>query len=83
MVIGYSFGDPHINEVVRRGAAKGLKLFIVDPVGVDAANPTRGAPIQEPNPFQNALVGASRRLFRDMIDNDPIERGKVLHFLKE
>ena len=31
LVIGYSFGDPHINDVIRRAVeTKGLKLFIVD-----------------------------------------------------
>ena len=30
MVIGYSFGDPHINDAIHTAATKGLKLFIIN-----------------------------------------------------
>jgi hypothetical protein len=35
MVIGYGFNDQHINEIIGRAVEKGLRIFIVDPVGVD------------------------------------------------
>lgn len=39
MVIGYSFRDGHINEVLQAAIAKGLKLFVIDTNGSDVANP--------------------------------------------
>jgi hypothetical protein len=35
MVIGYSFGDAHINTAIREGVERGLKLFIIHPRGID------------------------------------------------
>jgi hypothetical protein len=35
MVIGYGFGDPHINSTIQTAAATGLRIFIVDTLGVD------------------------------------------------
>jgi len=32
LIIGYSFLDKHINEIIRDGVIKGLKLFIVDAI---------------------------------------------------
>ena len=34
MIIGYSFRDPHINEILAAAVKAGLKLFIVDPAGL-------------------------------------------------
>jgi hypothetical protein len=39
MVIGYSFSDRHINQAIIKAAEKGaLRLFIIDPQGVDILN---------------------------------------------
>jgi hypothetical protein len=35
MIVGYGFNDEHINEAIGRGVDKGLRIFIVDPRGVD------------------------------------------------
>ncbi|MCC8968617.1 SIR2 family protein [Bradyrhizobium sp. Pear76] len=35
MVIGYSFGDAHINDAIAEALKQGLKLFIVDPYALD------------------------------------------------
>lgn len=35
MVIGYGFGDAHINDAIAEGLKAGLKLFIVDPFALD------------------------------------------------
>jgi SIR2-like domain len=35
MVIGYGFGDAHINSAIQTAADKGLKMFIIDTLGVD------------------------------------------------
>jgi hypothetical protein len=41
MVIGYGFADRHIHNHIRDGAAAGMKLFIIDPNGVDAIDTFR------------------------------------------
>jgi hypothetical protein len=35
MIIGYGFNDQHINEIIGRAVENGLRIFIVDPTGVD------------------------------------------------
>lgn len=35
MVIGYGFGDAHINDAIAEGLKTGLKLYIVDPFALD------------------------------------------------
>lgn len=35
MVIGYGFGDAHINDAIANGLNAGLKLFVVDPHALD------------------------------------------------
>jgi hypothetical protein len=35
MVIGYSFSDKHINDIIGDGVERELKIFIIDPCGVD------------------------------------------------
>jgi hypothetical protein len=49
MVIGYGFNDSHINNALLEAAPKGLKMFIIDPLGVDAADPTRNLPVGMPS----------------------------------
>ncbi len=36
LVVGYGFGDPHINESIAIGVRAGLKIWIVDPRGPQA-----------------------------------------------
>ena len=43
MVIGYGFADTHINDHIREGAVAGMKLFVIDPNGVDAIDTLRPA----------------------------------------
>jgi hypothetical protein len=57
MIIGYSFRDPHINEIIHDGTSKGAKLFIIHPEGVailDKAPPFEGAPADCSKSFRNA-----------------------------
>lgn len=84
VIIGYGFKDPHINEMLVRGARAGAKFFIVDPEGVDAikrvhSDHYRPAGIIEP--LTDALYGASRRDLRTTFGGDHVERGKLLRFL--
>jgi hypothetical protein len=82
MVIGYSFGDEHINVAIRDGAEKGtLKLFIIDPYGVDVLKKNRLAPPGYMfEKLQPHLIGASRRTLREIFGRDPVEHGKVMRF---
>jgi hypothetical protein len=85
MIIGYSFGDGHINSIIRDAATKGLKTFIIDPFGVDVIDKRNTkAQIPEPitelmNALMPGLIGASRRplnetLFRDLVENEKVMR---------
>ena len=80
MVIGYSFSDAHINAVIQKGVDSGLKLFLIDPLGVEVLREGRGGAIPGRITHQNSIIGASRRPFRDVMGNDPIEREKVMRF---
>lgn len=81
MVIGYSFGDPHINQHIRNGAAAGMKMFIVDPNGVDAIHTAVHRSIYNfGDSLNSSIIGASRRDLRTTLLNDIVERSKVMHF---
>jgi hypothetical protein len=88
MVIGYSFGDPHINEIIQIAASKGLKIFIVDTLGVDVID-RRNARAQIPEPVPELMqalmpliIGASRRPLNEIINSDMVENEKVTRFFE-
>lgn len=89
MVIGYSFSDEHINESICAAASAGdLKLFIIDPQGVDVLDkrdPRAG--IRGPaEPLLETLgprvIGASRRPLSAIFGADHVEHGKVMRFFQ-
>lgn len=85
MVIGYSFGDDHINNVIREAVVGGnLGIFVIDPSGVDVIDKNIGAQIYAPDEFtlalQPNLIGSSRRSLREIFGNDPVEYSKVMKF---
>jgi len=90
MIIGYSFRDPHINEVITHAIEQsGLRIFIIDPKGSELAaslNPTNRAPIRIAQPleesFKRALIGASRRPLTDTFGLDAVEHNKVMRFFE-
>jgi hypothetical protein len=86
MVIGYSFGDEHINKVIQDGVARGLKIFVIDPKGVDVID-KRSIMAQIPEPATELMqalipsfIGASRRSLDDIIFKDLVENQKVMRF---
>ena len=88
MVIGYSFSDQHINEVIGNAADRGgLTLFIVDPEGVDVLDKWKihlhGVPPEQPlrDQLNPHIRGASRRPLSVTFFNDGVERGKLMAFL--
>jgi hypothetical protein len=85
MVIGYSFGDDHINTAIQSAVTGGdLKLFIVDPAGVDVLDRSRGLGIPPPNPLRDdlatAIWGASRRGLSSILTSDRVEFAKLSRF---
>lgn len=81
MVIGYGFADTHINDHIRNGAAAGMKLFIIDPNGVDAIDTPRPRLIYNfGSLLQGSFIGASRRDLLTTLTRDTVERAKVMRF---
>ena len=83
LVIGYGFNDPHINEAILRATHDStLKMFIVDPLGVDVANPDRNLPLQRPNPFRDVIHGSARRVLCEIFGSDAMAHNSVARFLE-
>ena len=88
MVIGYGFRDEDVNTPLTQAIEKGLRLFVVDPLGADVAstsNPVPRAGIgYKPTPLeeslQRALIGASRRPLSSTFATDEVERQKIDRF---
>jgi hypothetical protein len=83
MVIGYGFGDPHINDLFTAAAAKGAEFFIVDTSGIGvlaSAAGTRGIPSQIKMAMQHSIIGASRRYLKESLYSDTVERTKIMKF---
>jgi hypothetical protein len=88
MVIGYSFGDSHINGAIQTAATKGLRIFIIDTLGVDVID-KRNTRAQIPEPatelmqaLMPRIIGASRRPLNEIINSDPVENEKVMRFFE-
>lgn len=85
MIIGYSFGDDHINTVIREAVKKGnVNIFVIDPLGVDVMDKNRNALIHDADQLAKDLwphlVGSSRRSLRDTFGNDHVEHAKIMRF---
>src|SRR5581483_3195537 len=81
MVIGYGFADTHINDDIREGASAGMKLFVIDPNGVDAIDTLRSRNMYNfGSSLRESFIGASRRDLRTTLTTDRVERAKVMHF---
>ena len=84
MVIGYSFGDDHINrEIVNSISNHDLKLFIVDPDSVDVKKKIRNDAAAVGLRLDGAIVGASSRSLRETFGQDHLEHSKFMRFLQE
>lgn len=82
MVIGYGFGDGHINDAILNARKYGLRMFVVDPLGVDVVNKTRDAAIRADDPLEELMIGGSRRSLREIFGNDAVEHGKLMRFFE-
>jgi hypothetical protein len=85
MVIGYSFTDPHINQAIQSAAARGLRIFIVDPEGIDVLDKNKRMAIKVIHPLVEHIapyvVGASRRSVTSTFGGDHVEFTKLDRFL--
>jgi hypothetical protein len=82
MVIGYSFSDGHIDQLINDATKSGLRIFIIDPLGSDVVNKTRAADIRAPNLLEEMLIGGSRRSLREIFGSDGVEYAKVMRFFQ-
>ena len=86
VIIGYSFSDVHINQIITSAAGAGLRLFIFDPLGVDILDKRKSDQPGVYNVYQDlrgAVDGASRRPLPSIFGkNDPIELNKIYRFLQ-
>ena len=83
MIIGYSFGDSHINQMIFSGIEAGLKIFIIDPLGVDVIGSNPSLPLNPSFLIRNAIIGASRRpLLNTLSGRDMVELNKVRRFFR-
>jgi hypothetical protein len=86
MIIGYSFGDEHINQSIKTAVKNGgLRIFIVDPQGVDVMDKNRNektiySPDELVNELWPSIMGASRRSLREIFNTDRVEYDKVARF---
>lgn len=88
MVIGYSFGDEHVNDILKSAADRdAIKLFVIDPLGMDVMDKYRDAVIPGPSDLKNSLWavlrGCSRRSLTATFTGDAVERAKLERFLVE
>lgn len=91
VVIGYGFGDDHINKVLRTGVEdNGLKMYVIDPLGAGLAyerNPIHKNQIIGPRFteletwFQKGLYSASTIPFRQLLIGESVDREVLLNFM--
>ena len=89
VVIGYSFSDFHINEVIGEAADRGsIKIFIIDPNGVDVLDKRNPRAQIPPRPelllrLYRRIVGASRRPLTTTFNDDRVEHSKIMEFMRD
>lgn len=84
VVVGYSFRDEHVNKIISDSISKGaLRLFLWDPMGLDAIYPKKNATRSELIPgAEVAIRGVSRRNLLETLNYDSVEYSKIYDFLK-
>jgi hypothetical protein len=84
MVIGYSFQDDHINEVIERASREhGLGIYLVNPSGRAVLRDPKlaGAAIYVPRSIEGIkLVGEQRRLLSAIFRGDSFAHGELMRF---
>lgn len=85
MVIGYSFQDAHINQVICEGSAKaGLGTFLVDPAGREILKDPKMAGAQIPGPPRDVeeikIIGELKRPLSAVFRRDVFAHGEMMRF---
>lgn len=84
MVIGYSFADRHINDVIEAASrTKGLRTYLVDPAGLSMFDPPPNALITRPSDVFFALrpAGILTRPLRQAFESDDLAFESLWRFL--
>jgi hypothetical protein len=86
MVIGYSFQDEHINQVICDASTRtGLGTFLVDPAGRDVLKDPKmaRAAIQMPRDVESIrIVGELKRPLSSIFSNDAFAHGELMRFFQ-
>jgi len=85
MIIGYSFRDQHINEIIFAATKNGLKLFIIDSAGfqpLERAPKLVGRLTSLQEDLSSSIIGGSRRPFPASITGDRVEQSKIQRFFQ-
>lgn len=86
MIIGFSFNDPHVETPIKQAIkTNGLRLFIIDPRGVDVFDKTPAtAQIHYPasDDWWPGIEGASRRSLLSIFAEDTVEYAKLQRFVE-
>ena len=85
MVIGYSFSDDYLNEVLMEAASnRGLKMYLVNPAGLNALDRQPTAMVKD-HKLRNTipLVGVSTRLLRETFRTDDLSFNSFKRFLSD
>lgn len=85
MVIGYSFQDNHVNDLIWTAAEHhNLEMFLVDPTGLNLLQP-HGKGAQFGNRWTTGdipLIGVSQRPLSSTFNADKLEFGKLMRFFR-
>jgi hypothetical protein len=87
MIIGYSFGDDHINRAIVAAQEHGLETFIIDPEGIKVlkthnATTRRGSIEVAREIEQITIVGLSRRSLAETFGKDRLAWNQVMRFFR-
>jgi hypothetical protein len=83
MIIGYSFGDRHINGILLKAAAAKAKFFIVHTAGIEVMDKRTGHDQISQQMWDSLgphVIGASRRPLATTFGADQIEHTKLQSF---
>ena len=84
MVVGYSFADDHVNDLLTEASLrKGLRTYLVDPVGLGLFDPPPNSLITRPTKVFSplSLAGILTRPFRDAFISDDLAFNSFQRFL--
>jgi uncharacterized protein YejL (UPF0352 family) len=82
MVIGYSFGDDHINQAIVAAQLHGLETFIIDPAGMQVLK-THKTPVWMDRAIERiTVIGLSRRALAETFGRDRPAWKQVMRFFR-